>query len=84
MGDKTSKCERIKRSNCSYKKEEELIFQALKFTANCGYPMNRKDVLDMVQSYLKLQPHRISPFKDNRPGPDWARNFEKRWENELS
>lgn len=63
--------------------EEKLIVQALKFTANCGYPMDRKDVLNMIESYLKLQPHRISPFKDNRPGPDWARNFEKRWKNEL-
>lgn len=63
--------------------EERLIVEALKFTARCGYPLGRKDVLDMVQSYMNSHPERNTPFKDNRPGPDWARNFEKRWEKEI-
>ena len=40
--------------------EGMLIVEALKFTAKCGYPIGYKDVLNMVESYLKSHPEQHS------------------------
>ncbi|XP_054724111.1 jerky protein homolog-like [Uloborus diversus] len=67
--------------------EENMIVESLKFMARCGYPQDRKDLKYIVKGFTEaLPPSRKMniPFKDFVPGPDWFRNFEKRWHEELS
>lgn len=66
--------------------EEHMIVECLKFMARCGYPQDRKDLKYIVKNFAEaLPPSRKMklPFKDFVPGPDWLRNFEKRWHEEL-
>ena len=56
---------------------EKLLVQALLFTADCGLPLNRNNVKNMVQSYVKATNIK-TPFNDGRPGPDWMLLFEHR------
>ena len=62
--------------------EEDLIVTALLFTAKCGFPQDRGEVKDMVQSFIK-HTGRETPFQDGRPGRDWIVSFEKRHHNKL-
>uniref|UniRef100_A0A1B6JFL2 DDE-1 domain-containing protein n=2 Tax=Homalodisca TaxID=139475 RepID=A0A1B6JFL2_9HEMI len=65
------------------KEEENYIVEALLYAAKCGYPLDRKDLQYMVCSYVKSV-GRKTPFKDDMPGYDFLRGFEKRWAHELS
>ena len=58
-------------------KEERHIVHALKKLAVVGA------VQGIVMDYLRSA-ERQTPFKDGKPGPDWMRSFEKRWQNELT
>lgn len=62
--------------------EEECLVRAMQYTAACGYPFDRADLITMVESYL-LYSGKTSVFPKGTPGPDWVRNFEKRWSKEL-
>ena len=57
--------------------EEKLLVKALLFTADCGLPLNRNNVKNMVQSYVKAT-NKKTPFNNGRPGPDWMLLFEHR------
>ena len=57
--------------------EEDLIVNALLYTAKCGFPQNREWLKDMVQSFVK-HIGRKSTFLKDRPGIDWIVLFEKR------
>ena len=57
--------------------EEKLIVTALLFTADCGLPLKRNNVKNMVQSYVKATKKK-TPFNSGRPGPDWMKLFEQR------
>lgn len=65
------------------KEEEKYIVDALIFTANCGYPLDRKDLQYMVHSYVQSV-GRKTPFKNDTPGYDFIINFERRWKEELA
>ena len=62
--------------------EEELIVEALLYTAKCGFPQSRKNLQDMVKSYV-ISSGKVTPFRDGRPGLDWVRRFEKRHQQRL-
>ena len=63
------------------KEEEHCIVVALKFLADCGFPFDRQDVLNIAHEYMKLN----SNHKNNlKLGIEWLRGFEKRWNNELT
>ena len=62
--------------------EEDLIVTALLFTAKCGFPQDRDEIKDMVQSFI-THTGRVTPFQDGRPGRDWIVLFEKRHHNKL-
>ena len=64
---------------CTYlePKEEELLVEALLYTAKCGFPQSRNNLKDMVQSYV-LSSGKTTPFTNGRPGEDWTFRFEKR------
>jgi hypothetical protein len=63
--------------------EETLVVTAIKFLSKCGYPQDRADIKDMVQSFLNLV-SRKTPFLDNRPGNDWVRLFEQRHNHAIT
>ena len=63
--------------------DEELDFIAcLHHLADYWFPVNRKTLMDLVQSYLKYG-NKKNPFKDDRPGKDWCAQFELRHRNVL-
>ena len=58
-------------------KEEKTIVKALIFTADCGLPLKRNHVKNMVQSYVRASKKK-TPFNCDKPGPDWMVLFERR------
>lgn len=62
--------------------EEKCIVEGLKFLAKCGFPFDRNDVLNLIETYFKSSQDK-NPFPSGRPGKDFIRQFEKRWANEL-
>ena len=56
---------------------EEKLITALLFTADCGLPLKRNNVKNMVQSYVKAS-KKNTPFNCGRPGPEWMKLFEQR------
>ena len=63
--------------------EEKCIVVALQFLGKCGFPFDRRDVLNLVESYLNENPNSQKPFPNGKPGIEWIRGFEKRWKHEL-
>jgi hypothetical protein len=57
--------------------EENIIVAALKFLAECNMPFDRDDIKTLVKSFLASS-KRASPFKNNNPGMDWMKLFERR------
>ena len=57
--------------------EEDLIVIALQYLANCGVPIGRQEVANIVEGYV-TQLDRPSPFKNGRPGRKFLEGFEKR------
>ena len=63
--------------------EEELLATAIAYLARYGFPQDRTDIIDMTESFVTNM-RRVNPFKDNRPGIDWVRGFEKRQKKVLT
>jgi hypothetical protein len=59
--------------------EEELIAKCLIYAANCGWPMDRVDLKEMVRQYCKEAKIETPWNTENGPGVEFLRNFEKRW-----
>lgn len=68
------------RSTILTPEEEICIVQALEFLAKCGYPLDRQDVINIAQQYIKS----CKDTKCESLGVEWARGFEKRWANRLA
>ena len=49
--------------------EEEQLITALKYSAEFGYPQDRDDAAEMVQTFLDSL-DRPNPFNNNYPGKD--------------
>ena len=62
--------------------EEDMLVEALNYTAKYGFPISRNSLKDMVQSYV-LSIGKETSFKDGRPGPDWVLQFERRHRKRL-
>lgn len=63
--------------------EEKCIVQAVKFLSKCGIPFNRKDILNVVETYLLSSKELSHLFPNGKPGIEWVRGFEKRWKGEI-
>ena len=58
---------------------ERDIAEVVAFMSDCGNPMDRDRVCDLVQSFCEKMDHSVKQFTNNRPGVDWCRGFESRW-----
>lgn len=58
--------------------DENMLVAGLLECAKWGFPLQKKDILDVVENYLNRRGIRSSVFKNNRPGDDWFENFMKR------
>ena len=56
--------------------EENLLVEAILYTAKCGFSQGRNEVKDMVESYIR-NTGRKTPFKDGRPGNEWIRSLKE-------
>ena len=63
--------------------EERIIVHALKKLGEWDFGVDREAAQSIVMDYLG-NASRQTLFKDGKPGPDWMRSFEKRWQNELT
>ena len=63
--------------------EEELIVDAVVYSADCGFPYTREKLKDLVKSYAKYVGKNYLPFKCGRPGDFWIRTFERKHKNRL-
>lgn len=64
-------------------RDERHIVACLMFAADCGWPMDRLDLKDMVMHYCRKA--NIAPqWAENGPGIEFIRNFEKRWKDILT
>ncbi|XP_017302857.1 uncharacterized protein LOC108253433 [Diaphorina citri] len=58
--------------------EEKYIVEALQFSARCGFLLDRRDVAEMVKTYVQSKGMK-SPFNNDTPGYDF-----KIWKSCLS
>lgn len=63
--------------------EEKCIVEALQFLEKCGFPFDRKDVLNVVETYLMTNKAAQNIFSDGKPAIEWIRGFENRWKDQL-
>lgn len=57
---------------------EEALVKCLVMCAEFNYPMRKRDLQDLVQSYCTEHDVKTR-WVDDRPGKAWVRNFRKRW-----
>lgn len=58
--------------------EEKKLVEGLLTCANWGFPLQIRDVQDVVKSFFDRQGRTMKQFNSNRPGTDWVKNFLKR------
>ena len=63
-------------------KEEQDIMEALKISAQLGWPCGTEEVKVIVKTFLDNS-QRDTTFIENNPGKDWLIGFKKRWSNQL-
>jgi hypothetical protein len=61
---------------------EEALVKCLEMCAEFQYPLKRTDLQDLVQSYL-VEHNIQTRWKDDRPGKEWVRLFQKRWSHRV-
>jgi len=64
------------------KKVEESIVSCLETCANFNFPMGKKRLQDIVQSFV-VEHNVVTRWKNERPAKDWVRGFRKRWAHRL-
>jgi hypothetical protein len=62
--------------------EEEALVKCLELCAEYNYPMRKRDLQDLVQSYC-VQHGVKTMWEDDRPGRHWVRNFRDRWSHRV-
>lgn len=60
--------------------EEAALAKYCSNMAKLGFPLHSEDIKGSIQAVLKKCP-RQNPFKDDRPGRKWLKNFLKRHPN---
>jgi hypothetical protein len=61
---------------------EEALVKCLEMCAEFQYPLKRKDLQDLVQSYV-IEQNVQTRWVDDRPGREWVRLFQKRWSHRV-
>ena len=64
--------------------EENSLVTHLTTVADWGFPMNLFDLRCLAKIYLDQQGRKVTAFKDNLPGKDWAASFVKRHSEQLT
>ena len=57
------------------------IASLIGFMSDCGRPINRKDVQDLVEDFCRTTNTCVPQFENGRTGLDWCRNFEGRFKH---
>jgi hypothetical protein len=61
---------------------EEVLVQCLEMCAEFQYPLKKKDLQDLVQSYCVINSVKTR-WENDRPGYDWIRSFKDRWRHRV-
>lgn len=61
---------------------EEAIVKCLVLCAEYQYPMKKRDVRLLIQSYC-IENSIETRWKDSKPGTDWVRSFQRRWSHKV-
>jgi transposase-like protein len=61
---------------------EKAIVDCLCLCAEFKYPMRKRDLQKLVQSYVQENSVLVR-WVDGKPGKDWIRNFQKRWKHRV-
>jgi hypothetical protein len=61
---------------------EEALVKCLEVCADFNYPMRKRQLQDLVQSYCEEQGVKTR-WQNNRPGLTWIRKFCKRWSHRV-
>lgn len=61
---------------------EEAIVKCLEMCGSFQYPMKRRDLQNLVQSYC-TENSVETRWKDNKPGREWLLHFRKRWAHRI-
>lgn len=61
---------------------EEALVDCLVMCSEFQYPMKKKDLMDVVQSYC-IEHEVVTRWKESRPGKHWIRSFQKRWSHRV-
>lgn len=61
---------------------ELALVKCLKMCAEFQYPLRKRDLQDLVQSYC-IEHGVETRWEDDRPGKGWIRKFTKRWRHEV-
>jgi hypothetical protein len=64
------------------KAAEKAIVDCLCLCAEFQYPMNKRDVCNLVQAYC-VENGVETRWKDSKPGKDWVVSFQKRWSHKV-
>ncbi|GFY09619.1 putative DD41D transposase [Trichonephila clavipes] len=64
-------------------KEEMCIVVALQFLGHCGFLFDRRDVINLVETYLTTNKAVQLLSANRKSGVEWIRGFEKRRKEEL-
>ena len=68
---------------CLTPEEESIIVNNLIVVGEWGFPFSSLDLRVLVKSHLDMSNRKVSKFKDNLPGEEWARSFIKRHKTEI-
>lgn len=80
---KNFKCQAVGHPTVLSLAEEELLVHSLVKLGEWGFGFNRLQLQVCVQDYL-TRLDRPNPFKNNLPGIDWCKAFERRWKSDIS
>lgn len=58
-------------------KHEQELSKHLNILAKWGFPLSKEDVKNVVREFVEQQ-ELSTPFRNNKPGDDWFRNFCRR------
>ncbi len=61
---------------------EEVLVQCLEMCAEFQYPLKKRDLQDLVQSYCVTNSVKTR-WENDSPGYDWIRSFKDRWRHRV-
>lgn len=63
---------------------ERRIAECLMYAAECGWPLNRDDLKQIVMDFCESEHIKTSWSEETGPGKDFLQNFERRWAHLMS